>query len=382
MWKRHRFEDLFQTRYPIVQGPMNNASPPALVSAVSGAGGLGFLAASLLAPAAIDAAVGEIRRRTAKPFGVNLFVLPEVTVRPAQLEAAMFSLEPYRRLLGLPPATVPVKFCESFREQFDALLDIAPPVVSFTLGIVDPSAVRRLHEVGSKVIGTATTVAEARAWEAAGADAICAQGSEAGGHRATFLGAMDQSCVGLMALLPQMRPAVGLPIIAAGGIMTGRATMAAMMLGADAVQLGSAFLHCPEAGINATWKAHLASARDDSTRLSRSFSGRHARGIVNRYMRETDEHGVPDYPIQNALTAELRAEAGRLGRGEFMSLWAGQAAGMGRSMPAGELVRTLAAEADEAARWIATLEPMDPSPPRSRQAPPAFQPPASSSRTS
>ncbi len=348
-----RFEDVFDLRYPIVQGPMNNASPPALVAAVSNAGGLGFLAASLLSPAAIAATIGKIRTLTPRSFGVNLFVLPPVTATPAAVAAAAARLEPYRQLLGLPSGTVPERVGEDFCEQLEVLVELAPPVVSFTFGIIDASTVRRLQAVGTKVIGTATTVAEARAWDAADVDAICAQGSEAGGHRATFLGDFEQSCVGLMALLPQMRRATRRPIIAAGGVMTGAAIVAARLLGADAVQLGSAFLQCPETGISATWKAQLAQAQDDSTRLTRSFSGRPARGLANRFMHDLAGDDVPDYPVQNALTSELRAQATRLGRPEFMSLWAGQAAGLGRAMPAGDLIGLLAAEAEQARQGLA-----------------------------
>ncbi|WP_241170930.1 NAD(P)H-dependent flavin oxidoreductase, partial [Serratia marcescens] len=197
-----------------------------------------------------------------------------------------------------------------------------------------------------RVIGTATTVAEARAWEEAGADFVCVSGSEAGGHRPTFLGDIEQSCVGLMALLPQVVAAVKIPVIAAGGIMNGRGIAAARLLGAQAAQLGTAFLCSPESGIAEAWRAALRNAGDDSTRLTRAFSGRPARGIVNDFMCQmrAEEAQILPYPVQNALTGDIRQAAAKAGRGEFMSLWAGQGVGLARPMPAAELVATLAAE--------------------------------------
>jgi nitronate monooxygenase len=333
-------------RYPIVQGPMNNASPIALTTAVSNAGGLGSFAAALLAPAAIIEAVEKIRALTPQPFNVNLFILDVYQPDQAEIASAQELSQPFRESLGLGPASQPQKFSENFREQLAALLEAAPPVVSFTFGILDADTIAQFHAKGCKVIGTATTVAEAKAWEQAGADFVCIQGAEAGGHRATFLGDVEQSSIGLMTLIPQVAAAVKLPIIAAGGIMDGRGIAAALLLGAQAAQLGTAFLVCPESGIAPAWRAQLASARDDSTRLTRSFSGRYARGIVNFFMEQMRpfENAVPDYPIQNALTAEIRKTATTLERPEFMSLWAGQGAAMTRPMPAAQLMTTLAAE--------------------------------------
>jgi nitronate monooxygenase len=198
------------------------------------------------------------------------------------------------------------------------------------------------------VIGTATTVAEAKAWESVGADLICAQGAEAGAHRGTFFGDFEQSSIGLMALLPQVTRAVTVPVIAAGGIMSGTGIAAALILGAEAAQLGTAFLCCPESGIHEGWKKRIQGSSDDSTRLTRVFSGRHARGIVNDFMEHFRpfEKDVPPYPIQNALTAEIRKKAASQNRLEMMSLWAGQGSPMARALPAEQLVETLADELD------------------------------------
>ncbi|PFH10336.1 nitronate monooxygenase [Collimonas sp. PA-H2] len=344
--QRASFATQLDIRYPIVQGPMNGGSPIELVTQVCNAGGLGSFAAALLSPAAIIEAVQKIRTQTARPFNVNLFILE--TSQPAEAEIALAEelLLPFRDALGLGPATRPQKFSENFNEQLAALLEAAPPVVSFTFGILPADTVAQFKAKDCKVIGTATTVAEAVAWEQAGADFVCLQGAEAGGHRATFLGDIEQSSVGLMTLIPQAAAAVKLPLIAAGGIMDGRGIAAALLLGAQAAQLGTAFLACPESGIAPAWRAQLALARDDSTRLIRSFSGRHARGIVNSYVEQMALHesALPAYPVQNALTAEIRQAAAKLNRPEFMSLWAGQGVAMARPMPAAQLVATLAAE--------------------------------------
>jgi nitronate monooxygenase len=332
--------------YPIVLGPMNNASSPELTAAVSNAGGLGSFAAALLSPAAIAESVRRIRSLTDRPFSVNLFILDEVIADASSISLSQEWLQPYRDLLGLGTSIVPDRFCERFQDQLQALLDAAPPVVSFTFGILSPEVVSRFHAAGSKLIGTATTVSEAKAWEAAGADFICVQGGEAGGHRGSFLGDIEQSTIGLMALIPQVADAVSIPVIAAGGIMDGRGIAAAILLGAQAAQLGTAFLSCPECPIPPTWKKALQTARDDSTRLTRSFSGRHARGIVNAFMEQMRPHEnqVPAYPIQNALTSPIRQAAAKTNRADYMSLWAGQGVGMSRQLPAQELVSRLMQE--------------------------------------
>lgn len=323
---------------------MNGASPPELVAAVSEAGGLGSLAGSLLSPMKLRESVDRLRTRTSAPFAVNLFILspPDVSAEDAQLAAQR--LRPFLEDLGMPPQDVPFSFGQTFAEQLDCLKSLAPPIASFTFAILDASDIRELKAGGTKVIGTATTSAEVQAWDRAGADAVCLQGTEAGGHRATFLGDIERSCVGLMALIPQARRATDLPLIAAGGIMNGSGIAAALALGADAVQLGSAFMYTPESGISETWRYELSVSRDDSTRLTQSFSGRHARGIENAFMREMQHERVPPYPVQNALTSPMRQRAAELGRSDLMSLWAGQAAGLGRHLPAAELIQLLMEE--------------------------------------
>ncbi|HYQ37574.1 MAG TPA: nitronate monooxygenase [Pseudomonas sp.] len=335
---------LLGLRHPLIQAPMaGGATTPELVAAVSNAGALGSFAAATLSPAAMREGVARVRQLTERPFNVNLFVLDEPAPSDDEVARAQARLDPLRAELGLPPGGRPARFCEDNRAQLETLIELAPPVVSFTFGLLDAATVARLHAAGSLVIGTATTVAEARAWEAVGADLICAQGCEAGGHRGTFLGDPQQANIGLMALLPQVAAAVQVPVIAAGGLMDGRGIAASLLLGAQAAQLGTAFLCCPESGIPALWKEAILAAGDDSTRLTRAFSGRYARGIANDFMRRfaAEEQQVPAYPVQNALTADIRQAATRQGRAEYLSLWAGQGAGMARALPAAELVRVL-----------------------------------------
>lgn len=335
---------LLGLRHPLIQAPMaGGATTPELVAAVSNAGALGSFAAATLSPAAMREGVARLRQLTERPFNVNLFVLDEPAPSDAEIARAQARLDPLRAELGLPPGGRPARFCEDNRAQLETLIELAPPVVSFTFGLLDAATVARLHAAGSLVIGTATTVAEARAWEAVGADLICAQGCEAGGHRGTFLGDPQQASIGLMALLPQVAAAVQVPVIAAGGLMDGRGIAASLLLGAQAAQLGTAFLCCPESGIPPIWKEAILAAGDDSTRLTRAFSGRYARGIANDFMRRfaAEEQQVPAYPVQNALTADIRQAATRQGRAEYLSLWAGQGAGMARALPAAKLVRVL-----------------------------------------
>lgn len=341
------FTSLVGIRHPLIQAPMaGGATTPELVAAVGNAGALGSFAAATLPPAAIREGVARVRELTERPFNVNLFILDDPAPSDEEVARAQARLDPLRAELGLPAGGRPARFCEDNRAQIETLLGLAPPVVSFTFGILDAATVARFHAAGCLVMGTATTVAEARAWQAVGADLVCAQGCEAGGHRGSFLGDPQQSCIGLMALLPQMAAAVHIPVVAAGGLMDGRGIAAGLLLGAQAAQLGTAFLCCPESGIPAIWKEAILAARDDSTRLTRAFSGRHARGIANDFMRRfaAEEDWMPAYPVQNALTGDIRQAAVRQGRSEYLSLWAGQGAAMARPLPAAELVRLLMEE--------------------------------------
>lgn len=334
-------------KFPIIQGPMNGgATTPELVAGVSNAGGLGSLAASLLAPSLMRDQVGAIRRLTDQPFLVNLFIQETPTPSEAEIAAAVQLLEPLYKSLGWDTLPLPAKWCEDFHAQFDALLALRPAAASFTFGILNPVQVERLHDAGIFVIGTATTVDEALAWETMGADAVIASGVEAGGHRGTFLGPQEEATLSARELWPQVARAVAIPMIAAGGIMTGIDINEALALGAKAVQMGSAFLVSDESGISATYREALIRADDTPTRLTRAFSGRYARGLENGFMRQMHsvESRVPGYPVQNALTAPIRAAAAAKGDPELMSLWAGAEIRRARPLPVAKLMQTLVAE--------------------------------------
>ncbi|NEX63542.1 NAD(P)H-dependent flavin oxidoreductase [Noviherbaspirillum galbum] len=337
-------------QHPIIQAPMaGGATTPELVAAVSNAGAIGALAAPLLSPAAIVEQAERIRALTDKPFIINLFVQGTPSPSEAEVKSAMELLRPIWEPLGWESLPLPAKWCEDFQSQLQAVIDVRPAIVSFTFGILMKEQVELLHEAGIFVMGTATNVAEARAWEAVGADAVCAQGIEAGGHRGTFIGSQCEG-YGTMVLVPAIADAVRIPVVAAGGIMDGRGIAAALALGAQAAQLGTAFLTTDEAGIHPIYKERLLEASHAPVRslttLTRSFSGRYARGLVNRFIdaMRAVEPQVPAYPVQNALTGVIRAQAGKINESELMSLWAGQGVAMVRSMPARRLVETLVTE--------------------------------------
>jgi nitronate monooxygenase len=336
---------------PILQAPMVGASSPKMALAVSRAGGLGALAVAGLAPGEIEPEIAAFRARTDAPFVANLFVLRPHAPSAAEVDQALARLAPWYAAVGAPLPEAPNSYAPDFAGQFAALVRAAPPVASFTFGVLDPAEVDALHAAGTYVLGTATTVAEARAWSAAGADGICAQGSEAGGHRGHFLAETDASLVGTLALVATVRQAVDLPVAAAGGIMDGRGVAAVLALGARAAQMGSAFLLADQAVISAPWRRAIETAGDDPTRLTRALTGRHARGIENRFMREmrATEMQVPAYPVQNRLTQPLRAAAAAAGDPDILSLWAGQAVRLAAPGEAGDLVRRWWREAGEAA---------------------------------
>ena len=333
--------------HPIIQAPMGgaNATPPALVSAVSKAGGLGFIGAAYMTPDEIASNAREIRSRTARPFGINLFA-PVSVGPPPDSSLALARLTPFHDALGLPaPRFTPPTL--RFDDQLDAALETGAAAFSFTFGLLSASAATAVKARGMYLIGTATTVDEAIALERSGVDAIVAQGSEAGAHRGTFATDFEKAMIGTIALVPQVVDAVDVPVIASGGIMDGRGAVAALALGASAVQLGTVFLVADECGIAEAYKAAVLDAHEDATRVTRAFSGRPARGIVNRFMAEAeagDSSAILPYPYQNALTRPMRTAAASQGRAEFLSLWAGQGVRLARRRPASAIVQSIATE--------------------------------------
>jgi nitronate monooxygenase len=361
--------------HPIIQAPMaGGGDTPALVAAVSEAGGLGSIGATYLTPQQIADTCAAVRAQTRRPFAINLFV-PEAPLPPAiDTSAALDRVAPFFEELGLPRPDPPAMSRRDFDAQLDAALDGGAALFSFTFGMLPDHARAKVKARGLMLAGTATTVDEAIALERAGVDVIVAQGSEAGGHRGTFGGPIDlrvfdAAMIGTLALVPQIVDAVHIPVIASGGIMDGRGIAAALVLGAAGAQLGTAFLTCDEAGVPDAYKQALMVAHEDQTRLTRAFSGRPARGIVNRFMRELEgsqwqapgdadlpvQPDILPFPLQNALTRPMRTAAARQGRSEFLSLWAGQGVRMARRTKAANLVTMLMEEADAAiARLRAT----------------------------
>jgi|TARA_B110000977_G_scaffold16757_2_gene20562 nitronate monooxygenase len=332
---------------PIIQAPMaGGATSIELVAAVSNFGALGSFAAALLSPEAITQSINEIRSQTNAPFCVNLFVLDSPTVDDQVLASANQRLAPFREELGLPGIEQPKRWCQDNQAQMEALIDAAPAAASFAFGIPAASHLEALRGKGSIIMGTATNLIEARAWEDAGADAICLQGYEAGGHRSTFIGDYESSQLGIETLLKTVIDSVKTPLIAAGGIMTGERVKQFIDHGALACQLGTAFLTCREAGIHQAYKARLLASQPNETRVTRVFSGKPARGLVNQFMQrlETSETDIPDYPIQNALTTTLRSKAAELNNIDYMSLWAGTNAYQTRDTNVFNLLSTLREE--------------------------------------
>jgi nitronate monooxygenase len=336
---------------PIIQAPMLGASTLEMALAVSRIGGLGSLAAGALAPDALEAAVAQLRAATDRPFAVNLLMSQPAHPSAAEVERAQQVLRPWYQARGLEAPDPPNDFAQDYDSQFAALVRAAPPAASFTFGVLTADQIGALHAQRTAVIGTATTVAEAKAWAAVGADAICAQGFEAGGHRGSFLGAQEESLVGAMALVSTIRRAVKLPVIAAGGIMDGRGVAAVLALGAVAAQMGTAFLLADQTAVSKPWRRSIETAGDEPTRLTRAFTGRYARGIENDFMRKMRplEHAVPAYPVQNRLTQPLRAAATAQDDADAISMWAGQAVKLAGPGDAGALVEHWWAEAKDTA---------------------------------
>lgn len=344
--------------YPLIQAPMAGGPTTVdLVAAVSEAGGLGSFGAAYNTPEQITEMAARLRKRTDRPFGINLFApLPEPAA--GDPSAMLRLLAAHHEELGLPAPRPPAWAPDPFEEQLEAVMAASPNVFSFTFGTIPSASVAALHEAGIFVVGTATTVEEAQLLERLGVDGIAAQGSEAGGHRGTFRGPFESAMIGTMALVPQIIDAVSVPVVASGGIMDGRGVAAALALGAEAAQLGTAFLTCDEAGTAAAHKEAILSGREDSTRVTRAFSGRPARGITNRFMEEVEAGVEPlPFPLQNTLTREMRSAARREERADLLSLWSGQGVRMSRRQGAGALVRGIAAELEEVVSRLADDSP-------------------------
>jgi len=338
-------------KHPIIQAPMaGGPATPELVAAVSNAGALGSLGSAYSTPEQIAVDIKKIRTLTDKPFNVNLFAGGYAPESPIDAVPMLALLTEIHEALHLPPPTLPAWPKNPFAEQLQAVLEARPAVFSFTFGIPEPAAMARLKAAGIAIFGTATTVQEGKLLEASGVTAIVAQGAEAGSHRGTFAGPFESAMVPTLELVQSLRSAVSTPIIASGGLMDGHDIAEALTRGASAAQLGTAFLTCPEAGTPEAYRRAIFAARTDTTVITRAFSGRPARGLLNTFVSklESKERIILPFPLQNALTRPMRTAAAQLGEPGYLSLFVGQGVIRARAMPAAELVQLLVAEMQQA----------------------------------
>ncbi len=348
-WPDRRLLELLKLEIPIIQAPMAGSDSVALARSVSSTGALGSLACPLLDPGEVREAVRKLRDGTDRPFNLNFFCHTMEPSDPAAIGRWKHFLRPHYERLGLDIE----KVAESrlrlpFNEEMcEVVEEIRPEVVSFHFGLPAPGLVDRIKKCEIKILSTATSVKEAKWLESHGCDVIVVQGVEAGGHRGMFLETDVSTQMGLFALLPQVRDAVSVPIIATGGIADARGVVAAFALGASGVQLGTAYLLCPEAKVSSAYRRALEHAAEKETALTNLFSGRPARGFVNRFLREAGplSDAAPPFPYAATLVAPLRAASERAGSEDYMQMWAGEAAGLAKAMPADEFTRKLAEEA-------------------------------------
>jgi nitronate monooxygenase len=354
-WNQNRLTTKVGIEYPIIQGPLGGLSSQRLTAAVSNFGGLGSFGAHGLAPEAIKDVIGEIRSLTSKPFAMNLWVsMEDEGARTSDEIAFNRSLAPLATHLAEVGAPLPTYVPYSpvrFEDQARVLLDAKVPVFSFIVGITPKEILDECRMKGIVTIGTATTPEEAAALESAGVDAIVASGFEAGGHRGSFLRSAEDSLTGTFSLLPQVVDAVDVPVIAAGGIGDARGVIAAMALGAEAVQLGTAFLACEDSGASVLHRKALRGKKAGYTALTKGFTGRLARGIHNRLLEELNREGtaILPYPLQRKLVRNLTIPAEAAGRSDLLPLWAGQSANLSTGIDVSAFLNSLIEEVSEIA---------------------------------
>ena len=345
-------------RVPIIQAPMaGGPSSQDLVAACSAAGALGSFGFAYTQPEEMKKQAAWMRSKTDRPFGINLFVSPQPEpVDAVHQSAALAALGPWYAEMGLPaPEPAKPPYAPDLQAQLAAVAGIRPGVFTAHLGELEERWVRELKALGIRLGSSATCIAEARRVETLGFDFVIAQGGEAGGHRGTYLRDPREALTGTLALTRLLVRAVKIPVVAAGGIMDGAGIAAVLSLGAQAAQLGTAFIPCPESGAPEVHKQAILRAREDDTRITEKFSGRAARGIANRFLREAEAKHLPQiaFPAQNNLTTKLRQASAKAANPDFYALWAGQAAPLARALPAAQLIEHLEAETIAAIRKVA-----------------------------
>lgn len=352
--------ELLGIRVPIVQAPMaGGPSSKELVAACSAAGALGSFGHAYTQPAEMKKQCEWVRAQTNSPFGINLFVSPQPDpVDVVHQSAPLAALGPWYAEMGLPPpeaATPP--YAPELEGQLAVVAEVKPAIFTVHLGELEEEWVRRFQRLGIRLGASATCVAEAERAEGLGFDFVIAQGGEAGGHRGTYLRDPYEALTGTLALTRLVVRAVKIPVVAAGGIMDGAGVAAALSLGAQAAQIGTAFIPCPESGAPDVHKRAILEAKEDATRITQKFSGKPARGIANRFLREAEAKHFPQiaFPAQGSLTAKLRQASAKAGNPDFYALWSGQAAPLSRALPAAELIAQLEQETIAALRQGAAL---------------------------
>ncbi|WP_010283182.1 NAD(P)H-dependent flavin oxidoreductase [Bacillus timonensis] len=345
----NKVTEMLKIEHPIIQAPMaGGVTTSDLVAAVSNSGGLGMIGAGYMTPIQLREQIREIKQLTQKSFGINLFVPTEFNAREDEVQSANQLLNPIREKLNIPPKSdveIPTfhHALEKYTNQIKVVIEEKIPICSFTFGLPSNEVITELKQHCITLIGTATTVQEALEVEKSGMDIVVVQGSEAGGHRGSFINTSHESPVGLMSLIPQVADNIRIPIIAAGGIMDARGLMASICLGAQAVQMGTAFLTCFESGANQVHKDAILNASEDETIITRSFSGKWARGLINPFIlnMQVHEKNLPDFPIQNTLTQDIRKASSSQKNKDFMSLWSGQSPRLAKNQSVKTLIDSI-----------------------------------------
>ncbi|GGG88688.1 nitronate monooxygenase [Staphylococcus pragensis] len=356
MWNSNQLSQLLKVQYPIIQAGMAGSTTPELVASVSNNGALGTIGAGYMSAEKLDAEIQKVQALTSKPFGVNLFVPGYNDYSHQQVEQMNAWLKPYRRALNLEEPTVNITEEQQFMNAIDNVIKHQVPICCFTFGIPEQNIIKKLKQANVTLIGTATTVEEAIENERAGIDVVVAQGSEAGGHRGSFLPhpKQQQALIGTMSLVPQMVGHVSIPVVAAGGIMDGRGIVASLVLGAQGVQMGTAFLTAKESGANQVVKQTILNSIETDTVVTNVFSGKFARGVNNDFVKEMSQYDgdILPYPVQNQLTNAIRKHAASNGNKEWTHIWSGQSPRLATTQHVDQLMNNLVKQVENLVRIV------------------------------